>query len=69
MIQLSESLALEARLFSIYCNKIGCRLFDGYVEQEDEDNDNLEIRPPIEKKSIFFKYHNSIVGHFGIVTL
>ena len=32
---------------------------EGYVE----DNDNLEIRPLTE---IFSKFHNSIVGHYGI---
>ena len=39
---------------------------EGYVEDEDEDNDVLEDKDLNERFEIFSKYHNSIVGHFGI---
>ena len=39
---------------------------EGYVEEEDEVNDNLEEKDSTERFEIFSKNHNSIVGHFGI---
>ena len=33
---------------------------------EDDVNDNLEDKQSTEIFEIFLKYHNSIVGHFGI---
>jgi hypothetical protein len=39
---------------------------EGYVEDEDEVNDVLEDKDLNERFEIFSKYHNSIVGHFGI---
>ena len=38
---------------------------EGYVEEEDEVNDNLENKDLTERFEIFSKCHNS-VGHFGI---
>ena len=35
-----------------------------YVEEKDEENDNLKIRPLYERFEIFSKYHNLTVGHF-----
>ena len=37
-----------------------------YVEEEDEVNYNLEDKALTERFEIFSRYHNSIVGHFGI---
>ena len=39
---------------------------EGYVEHEDEVNVVLEDKDLNERFEIFSKYHNSIVGHFGI---
>ena len=39
---------------------------EGYVEEEDEVNDNLEDKDLNERFEIFSKHHNSIVGHLGI---
>ena len=41
---------------------------EGYVEKEDEVDDNLEDKALTERFEIFSKYHNtnSITGHFGI---
>ena len=39
---------------------------EGYAEEEDEVDDNLENKVSTERFDIFSKYHNSIVGHFGI---
>ena len=39
---------------------------EGCVEDEDEVNDVLEDKYLNERFEIFSKYHNSIVGHFGI---
>jgi len=40
--------------------------YGGYIEVENEVNDNLEDKELTERFVIFWKYHNSIVGHFGI---
>jgi len=37
------------------------------LDAEDEVNDNLEDKELTERFEIFSKYHNSIVGHFGII--
>jgi cleavage and polyadenylation specificity factor subunit 1 len=39
---------------------------EGYVEDSDEDNEHLEALGPIERRNIFSRFHNSMVGHFGI---
>ena len=39
---------------------------EGYVEDEDEECPSLEEKELSERFEIFSKYHNSIVGHFGI---
>ena len=39
---------------------------EGYVEDEDEECPRLEEKDLSERFEIFAKYHNSIVGHFGI---
>jgi len=39
---------------------------EGYVEEKDEVNVNLEDKALTERFEIFSKHHNSIVGHFGI---
>jgi hypothetical protein len=39
---------------------------EGYVEEEDEECPSLEEKELSERFEIFSKYHNSIVGHFGI---
>jgi predicted class III extradiol MEMO1 family dioxygenase len=39
---------------------------EGYVEDDDEEYNGLEQKDLSERFEIFAKYHNSIVGHFGI---
>jgi len=39
---------------------------EGYVEDGDEEYDGLEQKDLSERFEIFAKYHNSIMGHFGI---
>jgi hypothetical protein len=40
--------------------------YPGYIESSDEDNESLDALGPIERHHIFSKFHNSMVGHFGI---
>ena len=58
MIPSNESFAWEEDLLD------GDR--EGYVEDDDEVCDGLEQKDLNEIFEIFAKYHNSIVGHFGI---
>ena len=39
---------------------------EGYIEESDEDDDSLPSLGVIERQSLFKKYHNSMVGHFGV---
>jgi hypothetical protein len=39
---------------------------EGYVEDSDEENGYLETLGPIERFNIFSRFHNSMIGHFGI---
>jgi Integrase zinc binding domain len=39
---------------------------EGYIESEDEDNEVLDALGPIERHNIFSKFHNAMVGHFGV---
>ena len=41
---------------------------EGYVEDDDEECAGLEQKALIERFEIFSKYHNSIVGHYIMVS-
>jgi hypothetical protein len=39
---------------------------EGYVEDSDEEFESLESLGPIERHATFAKFHNSMIGHFGV---